>query len=98
MDSNPRAYDRAWTRYRRLRLHVLVAFACFGLSVFVVVLADLPSRIGSDSLALVVGSWLYCAIASQRLGRFHCPRCDKRFGLSWRSWNAWLPSNVDIAG
>jgi hypothetical protein len=79
------AYDKAWKRYRRLRLHCWLAFAGFGLSGLTAVFADLSSRFGEASLIPIPAFWLYFMITRSRLRSFPRPRCDKEFKRRWMS-------------
>jgi hypothetical protein len=84
MSMSEHAYDQAWKRYRRLRLHFFLAIASFVLSGVAAAFAARPSWAVFVVLAPVVGSSLYCTVAFKRLSRFPCPRCGLRFTNSWR--------------
>jgi len=83
VNTSEHTYDQAWKRYRRLRLHVWVAFAGFGLSGLAAMLTDLPSRFGWKGLFPVAAFWLYAAVAGSRSRAFPCPRCGKYFDKRW---------------
>src|SRR5579863_4048894 len=74
------AYERQWKRYRRLQLHSWIAFAGFGLSAFVIVLAKLPSK---KYFIVVLLFWVYSAVAGSLLRQFPCPRCGRYFEKRW---------------
>jgi predicted RNA-binding Zn-ribbon protein involved in translation (DUF1610 family) len=79
------AYDKAWQRFRRLRLHVWIAFVGFALSMPAAALLHLHARFGLPDFALVLAFWLYEMIAITRYKEFRCPRCGKEFERRWPS-------------
>ena len=79
-----RAYAMQWKRYRRLRFHVWLGFAGFGLSGFAIAVLHLPSRF-SWTIYTPIAFWLYLFIALIPYKNFPCPRCRRSFERRWPS-------------
>jgi len=81
------AYDKAWQRFRRLRLHVWIASAGFVFSVPAVALLHLGGRSGLPDFVPALAFWLYGMVAISRFKEFRCPRCGKEFERRWPGQN-----------